>query len=43
MRSRNGRQIFHRQRDQMWATDVQVGSRLTAGKPRLLFEQAGLV
>ncbi len=41
MWSRNGRQIFYRQRDQVWATDVQDGPRLTAGKPRLLFEQPG--
>ena len=39
--SRTGRQIFYRQRDQVWATDVQIGSRLTADKPRLLFEQSG--
>ena len=39
--SRSGKEIFYRQHDQVWATDVQIGSRLTAGKPRLLFERAG--
>ena len=39
--SRSGRQIFYRQRDQVWATDIRIGSRLTVGKSRLLFEQAG--
>jgi serine/threonine-protein kinase len=39
--SRNGRQLFYRWQNQVWAVDVQAGSSISAGKPRLLFEQPG--
>jgi serine/threonine protein kinase len=38
---RNGKQLFYRRSDQVWAVDVQTGFGFSAGKPRLLFEQPG--
>jgi len=42
--ARNGKQLFYQSVDryQNWAVDVQTGPVFSAGKPRLLFEQAGL-
>jgi hypothetical protein len=39
--SRDGRQLFYRRPNQVWVVDLQSGSGFSAGKPRLLFEQAG--
>jgi len=39
--ARNGEQLFYRWQDQVWVVDVQMGSGLAIGKPRLLFEQPG--
>jgi serine/threonine protein kinase len=39
--SRNGRQLFYRNSNQVWVADVQTGSAFSAGKPRLVFERAG--
>ncbi len=39
--SRNGKQLFYRRQDQVYAVDVQSGTHFSAGKPRLLFEQPG--
>jgi serine/threonine-protein kinase len=39
--ARNGKQIFFRCEDQVWAADVQTEGRLAIGKPRLLFEKTG--
>jgi len=39
--SRSGRQIFYRQRDQVWATDIQDRVSSHSWQVRLLFEQAG--
>jgi serine/threonine-protein kinase len=39
--SRNGRQLFYRRPDQVWAVDVQTGSGFAASRPRLLFERPG--
>jgi dipeptidyl aminopeptidase/acylaminoacyl peptidase len=39
--SKDGRQIYYRQADQVWVTDVRTGEDFSAGRPRLLFEQQG--
>ncbi len=39
--SRNGKLLFYRRSNQVWAADVQTGSGFSAGKPRLMFERAG--
>ncbi len=39
--SRDGKQLFYRRPTQVWVVDVQAGTAFSAGKPRLLFEQAG--
>jgi len=39
--ARNGKQLFYRHGDQIWAVDVQAGPAFSAGKARLLFEQPG--
>jgi serine/threonine-protein kinase len=36
--ARNGRELFYRGGNKMMAVDIETGSSLTAGKPRLLFE-----
>lgn len=41
--ARNGRQLFFRREDQVWAVDVRTDVGLTTGKPRLLFEKPGCV
>ena len=39
--ARNGRQLFFRREDQVWAVDVRTDGAFVAGKPRLLFEKPG--
>jgi hypothetical protein len=39
--ARNGRQLFYRQEDQVWAVDVRTDGGFSTGKPRLLFERPG--
>ena len=39
--ARNGKQIFYRWQDQMWAVDVHTDGGFATGKPRLLFEKPG--
>jgi serine/threonine protein kinase/Tol biopolymer transport system component len=39
--ARNGKQLFYRQADKVWAVDIQSTGSFSAGKPRLLFEQPG--
>jgi len=41
--ARNGRQLFYRREDQVWAVDVRTDGAFVAGKPRLLFEKPGFV
>jgi len=37
--ARNGKQLFYRWEDQVWAVDVRTDQGFTPGKPRLLFEK----
>jgi serine/threonine-protein kinase len=39
--ARNGRQLFYRWEDQVWAVDVRTDGGFSTGKPRLLFERSG--
>ena len=39
--SRNGKQLFYWKGNKRWVVDIQNGSAFSAGRPRLLFEQAG--
>jgi serine/threonine-protein kinase len=39
--SPNGKQLFYRWEDQIWAVDVQARTGFSVSKPRLLFEQPG--
>jgi serine/threonine-protein kinase len=39
--ARDGRQLFYRWQDQVWAVDIRTDTGFTPGKPRLLFEKAG--
>jgi Tol biopolymer transport system component len=39
--ARNGKQLFYRWQDQMWAVDVVRDGGFVASKPRLLFEKSG--
>ncbi len=39
--SRNGKQLFYRRQDQVWAVDVQTDGGFATTKPRLLFEKPG--
>jgi serine/threonine-protein kinase len=39
--ARNGRQLFFRREDQVWAVDVRTDGVFVAGKLRLLFEKTG--
>jgi len=39
--ARNGKQLFYRWEDQVWAVDVRTHGGFSAGKPRLLFERPG--
>jgi len=39
--ARNGRELFFRWQDQVWAVDIRAGDELSAGRPRLLFEKPG--
>jgi len=39
--ARNGKQLFYRWQEQVWAVDVQTDGGFTASKPRLLFEKPG--
>jgi serine/threonine-protein kinase len=41
--SKDGRQLFYRQADQVWVVDVRTEGSFSVGKPRLLFEQRDLV
>jgi dipeptidyl aminopeptidase/acylaminoacyl peptidase len=41
MWARNGKQIFYRWQNQVWAVDIQTGPSFSAGKPRLLFDKPG--
>ena len=41
--SKDGRQLFYRQADQVWIVDVRTEGSFSVGKPRLLFEQRDLV
>ncbi|MBZ5498054.1 MAG: hypothetical protein LAP85_16760 [Acidobacteriia bacterium] len=40
--SRDGRQLFYRQANQVWVADIRTEGGFSASKPRLLFEQEGL-
>jgi serine/threonine-protein kinase len=39
--ARNGKQLFYRWQDQVWAVDVRAEGGFAMGKPRLLFERPG--
>jgi serine/threonine-protein kinase len=39
--ARNGKQLFYRWQDQVWAVDVRTDGGFTTSKPRLLFERPG--
>jgi len=39
--ARNGRQLFYRRQDQVWAVDVRTDGGFSTGKPRLIFERPG--
>jgi serine/threonine-protein kinase len=39
--ARNGRQLFFRWKDQLWAVDIRTDGGFSTGKPRLLFERPG--
>jgi serine/threonine-protein kinase len=39
--SKDGRQLFYREADRVWAADVRTDGGFSAGKPRLLFEKTG--
>ncbi len=39
--ARNGKQLFYRWQDQVWAVDVRTDGGFATGKPRLLFERPG--
>ena len=39
--ARNGRQLFYRSQDQVWAVDIRTDTGFTPGKPQLLFEKPG--
>jgi len=39
--ARNGKQLFYRWQDQVWAVDVRTDGGFSTGKPRLLFERPG--
>jgi hypothetical protein len=39
--SKDGKRIFYRRRDQVWAVDVRQDGGFSTGKPRLLFERPG--
>jgi serine/threonine-protein kinase len=39
--ARDGKMLFYRLKDQVWAVDIQTGPVPAFGKPRLLFEQPG--
>ncbi len=41
MWSPDGKRLFFRRPNQVWVVDVQTSAAFSAGKPRLLFEQAG--
>jgi serine/threonine-protein kinase len=41
--SKDGKQLFYRQAAQVWVADIRTERGFSAGKPRLLFEQRGLV
>jgi serine/threonine-protein kinase len=40
--SKDGRQLFYRQADQVWVADIRTERGFSAGRPRLLFEVRGL-
>jgi serine/threonine-protein kinase len=39
--ARNGKQLFYRWQDQVWAVDVDTDAGFTLGRPRLLFARSG--
>ena len=39
--ARDGKRLFYRWQDQVWAADVRIDGGLSTGKPRLLFERPG--
>ena len=39
--SKNGKQLFYRQADQVWVVDIRTDGGFSAGKPRMLFEKPG--
>jgi serine/threonine-protein kinase len=39
--ARNGKQLFYRWQDQVWAVDVRTDADFTPGKPRLVFDVPG--
>ncbi len=41
--SADGRELFYRQADQMWAVTVEFEPRFIAGKPQLLFDEPGFM
>ncbi len=41
--ARNGKQLFYRSTDEIWAVDVRADGGFSAGKPRLLFKAPGWV
>jgi serine/threonine-protein kinase len=40
--SKDGRRLYYRSLNQVWAVDVETEGSFSAGKPRLLFEKAGI-
>jgi serine/threonine-protein kinase len=41
--SKDGKQLYYREANRVWAADIRTGESLSHGKPRLLFEKQGLV
>ncbi len=39
--AKDGKQLFYRWGDQVWAVDIRTDGGFTAGKPRMLFDKAG--
>jgi hypothetical protein len=39
--AKNGKELFYRWNDQVWAVEIRTDGRLTPGKPHLLFQKPG--
>jgi dipeptidyl aminopeptidase/acylaminoacyl peptidase len=40
--SKDGKQLYYREANRVWAVDIRTGESLSHGKPHLLFERQGL-